>query len=127
MNLFAWSVECGLAALNLLKDHENVLDKLGFKGPAALSQELGEVAEYLNNANQSERSKKETRQNVKKLLQVMQTMDENLLKDIAKMIAASARLYNFGVNVMSLKALTTKLKHWAKQVPEQEKQIAAVR
>ena len=127
VNLFAGSVECGLAALNLLKDPENGLDKLGFKGAASWSQELAEVAEYLNNANQGDRTKKETQQNVKKLLQVMQTMDEHLMKDIAKMTDASARLYNFGVNVMSLKALTSKLKHWAKHIPEQEKQTAAVR
>ena len=123
LNLFAQSVECGLAELNLLKDPA----KLGFKDAATWSQQLAEAAECLNSANESEKTKQETKKKVVELLHVIGEMDESLLQSLSKMTDASARLCNFGVNVVSLKALTSELKHWAKMIPEHEKQIAAVR
>ena len=89
--------------------------------------DLEGIVQYLNSATPMNRSEGETKERFQSLMRVMDTVDDSAMKAFAQSADTAARLYMIFMSLLELKAVTGKLKVWAKKVPEIDKQLPAVK
>jgi hypothetical protein len=140
-NLAACTMEAGLDVLEPLRA---VLEEGSDESLAALKKtgifqilewlqsdenKLMEHVSYLNISNEQNRSIDETKDHALGLIKLLgdKESSEKIMKMFAKLADSSSRLYGLSIAGMEFTALATKLKVWAKKVPEIDKQDGSVR
>ena len=143
ISLASGTIQSGLEAARLIgipKDfafleeaekHEKNFKKTGFVDVVEWLREddndLEDIVEYLNLSNDCERTDADTKSHFENFLRLMEDVDDEKMKNFARLADTCARLYSMSVSLMEVKALMGKIKAWAKKVPEREKQSPAIR